>query len=149
MSISFFLTLMVVCCGYALLRGGTPERIAAGLQVGAYALTLAMRRIVDLTDFRAVSVGAASVDAALLVALFLLAWRSTRYWPLWITGWQTAVMVAHFAKLLDPAMRSSGYALQTQLWAYPMLIATAIGAWRHQARLAAGDPDPSWKALPA
>ena len=149
MSISFFLTLMVICCGYAFLRGGAPERIAAGLQVAAYAATLAMRRLIDLTDFRAVGFGSAAVDGVLLVALFVVAWRSTRYWPLWITGWQSAAMVAHLAKLIDPTMRSSGYALQAQVWAYPMLIATAIAAWRHQARLAAGDPDPSWKVFPA
>ncbi len=145
MSIFLFLLLMALCCGYALARGGAPERLAAGLQVGAFVLTLMVHRLFEGQAFRAISLGTAAVDVGLLLALIVLAWRCTRFWPLWIAGWQLAAIVGHLAKLLDPEMLPAGYAIQAQIWAYPMLAATAAGAWRHRSRLAAGDPDPSWK----
>lgn len=144
-----FLVLLLGCCGYALLRGGAPERIAAGLQLGAFAIDDAVHRFVDGLGYASLAVGSTVVDVALLVALTLLAWRSTRFWPVWIAGWQAAAIVAHMAKLVDPAMLPAGYAIQAQIWAYPMLIATAAGAWRHRRRLSAGDPDPAWKPMPA
>ena len=149
MSIPLFLVLMTLCCGYALLRGGAPERVAAGLQIGAFAFTISVHRLFEGAAFLVTSVGTAAIDAMLLVALITLAWRSTRFWPLWIAGWQLAAIVAHLAKLVDPAMMPAGYAIQAQIWAYPMLLATTAGAWRHHSRVVAGDIDPPWKPMSA
>lgn len=140
---------MIACCGYALVCGGAPERIAAGLQITAFALTLALHRLIDTAGFGTTAFGTAMVDVALLVALIILAWRSTRFWPLWIAGWQLAAIIGHLAKLLDPSMLPLGYAIQATFWGYPMLVVTAVGAWRHHRRVTGGDPDPSWKKLSA
>lgn len=140
---------MVLCCGYAAARGGAPERAAAMLQVGAFALNLPVHFMLDGVGYRSAIIGTATIDLTLLAALIILAWRSTRFWPLWVAGWQLAAIVAHLAKLLDPAMIPAGYAIQAQIWAYPMLAATAAGAWRHRSRRAAGDADPPWKPMPA
>lgn len=139
----------MLCCGYALARGGPPERIAATLQIAAFALYLTVHFLFETRTFKTMNLGTTLLDIILLFALVVLAWRSTRFWPLWVAGWQLASVVAHFAKLLDPAMLPAGYAIQTQFWAYPMLIATAAGAWRHRARQRAGDPDPPWKIASA
>lgn len=149
MSAVLFLVLLVGCCGYALLRGGAPERIAAGLQLGAFAINLPLHWMLEAGRYRTTLVGTMTIDLLLLVALFVLAHRSTRFWPLWLTGWQGAAVVAHLAKLLDPSMVPLGYAIQTTLWGYLMLVAMAVGTWRHRARMATGDPDPSWKVLSA
>ena len=148
MSVSVFIALLALCCGYALWRGGAPERVAAALQIGAFVLTLAAHRLFE-GGFRSVDIGTAAIDLALLTALVVLAWRSTRFWPLWVGGWQLAAIIAHLAKMLDPNMMATGYAIQAQIWAYPMLLATAAGAWRHQVRRRAGDADPAWKPVPA
>ncbi|MBB4153548.1 hypothetical protein GGQ80_001450 [Sphingomonas jinjuensis] len=145
MSIPVFFAWMALCCGYAIWRGGAPERIAAGLQMGAYVLTLLLHYAIDAAGYRSASVATAAIDV-LLAALAMLGWRSTRFWPLWIAAWQLAAIVAHLAKTIDPAMLASGYAIQAQFWAYPMLAATAAGAWRHRQRLRQGRDDPSWKS---
>ena len=149
MSLPIFLIWLILCCGYALLRGGAPERAGAGLLVLAFALGLPVHWAFDAAGYRSAIAGTAAIDVALLAALVILAQRSTRFWPLWVAGWQLAAIIAHLAKLLDPGMLAVGYAIQAQIWAYPMVLATAIGAWRHRARLAAGDADPPWKIAPA
>jgi len=145
-SLIVFIALLFACCGYALWRGGAPERVAAGLQVAAYAATLALNRLVDGSEYLRVAAGTAALDLLLLVALVLLAWRSTRFWPLWIAGWQAAAIIAHSAKMADPGMLPTGYAFLEQVWAYLMLPTTATGAWRHRCRLVTGDPDAGWKS---
>ncbi|SUJ23466.1 Uncharacterised protein [Sphingomonas paucimobilis] len=147
MSLFLFLGVMTLCCAYALARGGPPERASALLQLGAFASDEAVHRLVDGRAYTALAAGSALVDLSLLVALTVLASRSTRHWPLWVAGWQLAAIVAHLAKLLDPAMQATGYAIQLQIWAYPMLLATAAGAWRYQTRRSAGLIEPDWKTL--
>lgn len=147
MSLPLFLALLLGCCGYAWWRGGAPERWAAGLQLGAFAVDFTLNRLVDGSTYASMQVGSAVLDTTLLTALVLLAWRSTRFWPLWLAGWQLAAVMAHLAKGLDPGMVPTGYALQSAIWAYPMLVATAIGTWRHRRRVAAGRPDEPWKAM--
>jgi len=146
-SLVLFLVLLLACCGYALARGGAPERVAGSLLIGAFAIDELVHRLVDGRGYATVEVGSMIVDLALLTGLIVLSHRSTRYWPLWMAGWQLAAVIAHFAKLLEPAMQASGYAVQAQIWGYPMVLALGAGSVRHRLRREAGDPDPAWKAL--
>lgn len=147
MSLYFFLGLLALCSAYALARGGAPERASALLQLGAFAADEAVHRLVDGSAYTALATGSFLVDLTLLLALLVLAARCTRHWPLWVAGWQLAAIVAHMAKLLDPDMLATGYAIQLQIWAYPMLLATMVGTWRYRTRRAAGLIEPDWKTL--
>jgi len=144
-SLLLFLLLLTLTCGYAAARGGAPERVAAGLLVGAFILGLPLHFVLSVGGYASALIGGAAIDLALLVALIVLAHRSTRYWPLWVAGWQLAAVIAHLAKAVAPEMAAAGYAVQAQVWGYPMVLAVAAGAWRHRARRRAGDPDPAWK----
>lgn len=141
-----FLVLLIGCCGYALWQGGSPERVGAGLQLGAFVIDDAIHRFIDGIGYTSMALGSFVVDMVLLASLMVLAWRSTRFWPLWLAGWQAAAIMGHLSKLVDPGMLPTGYAVQAQIWAYPMLLATAVGTLRHRRRVLAGDPDPAWKA---
>lgn len=147
MSFWVFLAILAGCCSYTFARGGLPERLGAGMQLTAYVADELVHRYVDTQGYASPALGSITVDALLLVALFVLAVRSTRFWPLWLTGWQAAAFTGHMSKLFDPGMLPVGYAVQAQIWAYPMLLATAAGSWRHQRRQAGGDQDFSWKPL--
>lgn len=145
MNLLLFVALLSSCCGYALWRGGAPERIGAGLQIAAFATGFPVRLLVDQQGYARLAAGMMAVDWMLFAALVVLAWRSTRFWPLWIAAWQAAALTGHLAKFIDPGMLPTGYAVQAQAWAYPMLLATAAGAWRHRRRVLAGRADPAWK----
>ncbi len=149
MSLILFVLLLLATCAYALARGGAPERIAGALLIGAFGVDEVVHRLVDGSSYTTVETGSTIVDVALLAALIVLAHRSTRYWPLWLSGWQLAAVIAHMAKALDPTMQATGYAIQAQVWGYPMVIALAAGAWRHRRRRQSGDPDPAWKSMVA
>lgn len=147
MSLFLFLSVLILCNAYALARGGPPERASALLQLGAFVSDEAVHRLVDGRAYTALAAGSALVDLLLLVALTVLASKCTRHWPLWVAGFQLAAIVAHLAKLVDPTMQAVGYAVQLQIWAYPMLLATAAGTWRYRARRSAGQIEPDWKTL--
>ncbi len=149
MSLILFLAVLGLSCAYALARGGAPERIAAGLYLGAFAVDELVHRTVDGSSYATVEVGSLLLDLALLLGLILLAWRSTRHWTQWVAGWQLAAVVAHLAKLLVPSMEATGYAFQAQLWAYPIVTTTAIGAWRFRERWNAGIREADWKPIAA
>lgn len=140
-----FVILLGSCAGYALLFGGACEAWAAGLQLAAFAAGWAIKAGLSLAlpSSHHVATGLFAIDLVLLSALVLLAIRATRFWPLWIAGFHCASVVAHVAKLLNPGM--VGYAVQIQLWGYPMLLVMAFGTWRHRQRLAQFGSDPSWK----
>lgn len=145
MMLPAFLMLLVVCCGYALWRGGAPERVGAGLLLGAYVIDSAVHRLVDGLGYATPAMGSVLLDTMLLVALVVLAWRADRFWPLWLGGWQACAVVGHLARMLNPGMVSTGYAIQAQIWAYPMVAAIGVATWRHRGRVTRGDPDPGWK----
>lgn len=146
MSLFLFLAVLGLSCLYALARGGAPERIAGGLYLAAFAVDELVHRTIDGSSYTTVEMGSFLLDLVLLLALILLAWRSTRHWTQWVAGWQLAAVVAHLAKLIDPTMHATGYAFQAQVWSYPIVITTAIGAWRYRDRLAAGIIEADWKA---
>ncbi len=128
-----FLVLLLSVLGYALARGGRTERLGAlilfvGSLLSYAALSPAAKRWAD------VELSVLAVDLAILVAFVILALKSDRYWPIWIASLQLIGVLAHFAKLAEPAMMRTGYAFILAVWSYPMLALIAAGTWRHDRR---------------
>jgi hypothetical protein len=140
-----FLALLLGCCGYAILFGGTPERIAAFIFVAASVLTLVALSSPPIR-WNSVEYGALLVDAATLVALLALAFRAERFWLLWVTALQAIGTAGHAVKLADPDVIRWGYAFALAFWSYPMLFLLVLGTWNHQKRLARFGVDKSWSS---
>jgi len=141
-----FYLLLLVCCGYALLRGGAPERIGAAIYAIGTALTVLTYRA-WAQRFGAVEVGIMALDLATTVALLVLALRARRWWPLWVTALQAVSTVGHLAKLADPQMIRWAYAFLLGIWSYPILAIIAFGTFNHQRRLKRFGSDPSWSSF--
>lgn len=141
--ILFFDALLIMCCGYALARGGPPERIISGALLAAYAATVASYS--DLAErFYQLEVGTFVVDVTLLLVLVAVALRADRGWPLLLAGLQLDSVGAHVLKYFDLPMIRVTYALMIAVWSYPMLVALAIGTWRHRQRFKALGYDRAW-----
>ncbi len=143
-----FLTFLLGACGYALWRGGAPERIVAGLFMMAWAGSI----LVDLPftqRFISVAPGIVIMDGLLLAALMAVALRADRFWPMAVTSLQAIIMLAHLLKALDPDGPRRAYSIMINLPVYPQLLLLAAGTIRHRRRVKRHGSDGSWSIFSA
>jgi uncharacterized membrane protein (UPF0136 family) len=113
--------LLAVTCLAAWLRGEGAEKAAASVMLLGTVLTFAMADKVDLL-FASVGLQLVLVDAAALAAFVLISLRSRKFWPLWASALQLLTVFASFAPLFHARMRGLAYALNEQIWAWPILV---------------------------
>jgi hypothetical protein len=146
--VEIFYLILAFCCLYAAIRGGTPEQIGAAIFAGAAVLTTAALSAPS-ARWGTVEVGAFAVDIAMLVALFALALRAERLWPLWVTALQLIGTAGHAVHFAIPEVIREAYAFVMAFWSYPMLFLLVLGTWNHQRRLARFGVDKSWSSSSA
>jgi hypothetical protein len=137
----FGITLTLVVCAGAFLRGGREEQLVAGGLLLSLAVTLAMRD----RSWAGTQWGAFVADTLLLGLLIAIALRSQRYWPLAAAAFQLLCVCTHLARIADPAVHAWAYATGQVIWSQMVFWALGIGVWntwRHGAHPAAID-DPS------
>ena len=74
-----------------------------------------------------------AIDILALLALILLAIRSDRFWPMWASAFHLLAVAVHTAVMMAPQITPWGFATGAVFWAYPMLLALAIGSLEHVA----------------
>ena len=139
----FYLTLLLSCCAYALLRGGAPERIGVLVVAANAVLSFAVVSAPPIR-FQGVEIGVFIVDAIAFVAFAFLAVRADRFWPIWVSAFLGLGVLGHLAQWLGPDVIPWAYAAVLSIWSYPILGIIALGTWHHQRRLAHVGVDNSW-----
>ena len=134
-----FILLQLLASGYAVLRGGAPERIAGLALLSAAVATRFMHR-----GGAGLDLGVLSVDLLLLGVLVVVALFADRHWPLLLAALQALGTGAHLVKALDDGVLRLVYAILAASWSYPMLFVLVIGTFRHRSRLARIGADPGW-----
>ncbi|HBI20129.1 hypothetical protein FJQ54_12490 [Sandaracinobacter neustonicus] len=139
-----FSTLSVVCCAYALTRGGAPERIGTVILIANFQLS---RWVVAPFDalFGKVEWAMFAVDLTAFVALYVMSLFSARYWPIWIAAVQGVVALTHLAGLWTDFIIPWAYGNAVALWSYVLLAMLAVATWRHRVRLRRYGIDPAWR----
>jgi hypothetical protein len=110
-------------CGFALWRGGGPERLASAGFLVAWGLTLLCSRLEHLMQ----RTGVLAVDAAVLVLLFALALRTRRKWTVWAAVFQLLNVATHAAVLFDRHIHNYAFASTLILWSFLVLGALVVG----------------------
>ncbi|OYY68631.1 hypothetical protein [Sphingomonas sp. 28-63-12] len=142
MTIPVYLSILVVCCLYALVRGGAPERLGtAALLVAIVASRFAPAS--GPVRFQTIEYGIMAVDAALLAVILIIAVRAQRFWPMWMAAILLDTVLTHLL-MLSPKLIPWSYSVMNAAWSYPIPIILAIGAWRHRARIDTYGSDPAW-----
>lgn len=141
--LAIFYTLFSLTCCYALVRGGDPERLIAGIMILGVALTPivvnpASRR------FYGMEAGLLTLDILILLAFVAIALRANRFWPMGIAVFHSMSVVGHLLKLGDPRLIRTAYLVMLALWIYPQMLLLVLGTWRHRARWIATGADRSW-----
>ena len=127
----FYGILMWAVTIYAFRRGGWAEKLAAsGLVVNSYLSALLVSPYE--TQYRHVEVSVALVDLGLLLLLTLIALRSRKFWPLWLTAFQGMALLAHFAPYVH--VSPWVYNRAAALWSWPMLIVLGFAVRGHHRR---------------
>jgi hypothetical protein len=116
----------ILACGFALWRGGKPERLAAGLILLDWMITPLLQNQGNLTH---IQISNFCLDGALTLALGGIALSSNRFWPIWVTAFQILELLMHVAMLADHRVRPIAYFIGTELASYLILLALVIGTW--------------------
>jgi hypothetical protein len=124
-----FNALLFGACGYALLRGKTDARIVGAVCIIANFATFAV-----VSSYASVESGVLVIDLLTLLAFTLVALRSDRFWPLWVSGLQLTTSLGHVLKAIQSDLLPIAYAAALRFWSYPILIILAIGVWRSDRR---------------
>lgn len=129
-----YLLCLVAGCGYALARGGAPERWGAAIVLAGMVLSnLAALRSGHL--YLATDILFFIVDASEAAALIVLACVANRFWPLWTAMLQLDAVfteIVMFAHSTPPF----SYGLALRLFALPLPLLVGLGALRHRQRRA-------------
>ena len=119
-----YLMALVIACTGAVRWGGTPERIGAVAVFVASVLTAVVQGSFSDPEY-----GVIAVDVGLLIILLWLALSSDRYWPMPAAAFHLVGMSVHLTKIVDPTVWWRAYLHANAFWAYPVLLALALGAW--------------------
>ncbi len=126
---------MLLVSGFALWRGGWPERVASVANLLAWLVSPFAENGRDWVDPQW---GLLAVDAAFLGVLLVLALRTDRTWLLWACAFQLLGVVTHGAMMADRSVGAWAYLTASVIWSYLVLAALAVGAWTCWRRRAGG-----------
>ncbi|OHT19118.1 hypothetical protein [Edaphosphingomonas haloaromaticamans] len=121
-----YLLALLVASGYAFSRGGTDERCGAIIIIAGSLLTLPAGGLNPRWEGTQYAILA--IDIAALIAFFLLAALSDRFWPLWITAFHLVAVLTHVATITSSAILPKVYMNLQPIWAYPMLLTLCLGS---------------------
>ena len=128
--------LTVLGVAFAFLKGGEPERIAAGGYVLSWFASLLIQGdgAVGGTNW-----GLMAIDSVMLAVFAALSWKSQRAWPVWAVALQSLTVMSHILTLVDIRPSVSAFYAVINLASTGILLVIAIGTfWAWQERRAAG-----------
>jgi hypothetical protein len=131
---------------YALWRGGSPERVAAGTFAFGLAATI-LAASSPSVRWSNIELGVFAADAAMLLVFFYLLLRANRLWPILMTALQAIQVSSHFVRGIDPNLNPFAYWLTSSLWGYLMMVVLIVGTAMHRRRLATRKIDPAWSSF--
>ena len=72
-----------------------------------------------------------AIDIIALLALLYLTMKSDRFWPMWASAFQLLAVAIHTVVMIAPDVTPWAFATGAVFWAYPMLLALAVGSFEH------------------
>jgi len=122
----FSLAVLLACCGVAVWRGRTVERIAAAAMIAAWFITPLVQNHSQTLGPQS---GVLIVDVALLLVLLALALTSDRWWTMAATAFQGVGAMVHLAAAIDKQIIPRAYYIAGSLLSYLVMGALLVGAW--------------------
>lgn len=118
-SVAIYYVVLFITVAVAVRRGGPLERWAAYTALIASVLTSAVTPFPTWTH---IEVNIFVIDVLVLASFWLIALRTHRFWPYWITGWQLIAIFGHIQKLMFAEILARPYSLLSVYISYPILL---------------------------
>jgi hypothetical protein len=111
-------------CGYALWRGGRPERIIGAAVLFGWTVC---PFLINTNDWFDPQWAVAAVDVSLLALMLWVAFTSDRYWPMWAAAFHGLGVLMHATMLLDRRVPPWSYRTAEAVWSMLVLLALVAG----------------------
>lgn len=121
-----FLLQVLMSCGVASLIGGWEGKWIALLYLCAFGATRLVWFEPDVWRDQYHIIG--WIDASLLIGLYMVALRSNRWWPIWITGLHLLTVLSHLQAALAPAFAGRVFFALEVFWAPIKMVVLLLGA---------------------
>ncbi len=144
-TVPVYLLLLITCCGYAIWRGGAPERIAAAILMAGSVLTAMVST--PATRGAGITWPVFIIDLTDQLLLMLLAVYAKRYWTIVAAGIHLLPIAVHVARGLVPAIQAPVYDRAVVVASYLILLLIAAGTQRHRLRRRRFGTDVSWSTF--
>lgn len=144
MRVAIFLALLAMALGYALWKGGSPERTMMAILIAMVIADQTLHLFVP-AGYAMVDTGHLAIDLVAAAATVLLALVAHRFWPMVAAVFQILPLLAHVSRAIDLAMHPAAYMMMqvAASWCLPPLL--VLATWRHRQRLARTGSDRSWQ----
>jgi len=127
-SLIVYLTVLALTLWAAFASGDRDARTAGWITAAGVAATQLAWAVGP--RWTAFDPGIMAVDAAMVAGYGIVARRSLRWWPIWLTAAQLASVLTHFAPLAAPDRMRGLYQLSQPAWMFIVLGAIAYGSLR-------------------
>jgi hypothetical protein len=118
------LIFVIGATGYALWRGGRPERVCGAAMLAAWLIS---PYVVARHDWVDPQWALAAIDFSLFALLFWYALRSDRYWPMWAAALLGLGVLMHITMVVDPRIIPKAYLTANVIWSYLVVLALVVG----------------------
>jgi len=129
-----FWSLCLSACAYALMLGGWEGRWTTITIILASLATLIANHWLRTYWFDLfwvdTNIAVLAIDLMTFAAMYVIAARSGRWWPIWVAAFQLNSVVAHLATVISPAFTALVYQGYEGLWAIPGQLVMVFGIYR-------------------
>lgn len=141
------LALLGAALGYALWRGGAPERAMAILWLCLLVADPILHFLAPL-QYHVVDAGHLIIDLTGFAVATAIALTAYRFWPLLVAVLQFLPLLAHVSRAVDIGMHPGSYMIMQVASYWPLAPLLVAGTWAHHRRLLHHGHDPSWQHVP-
>ena len=118
-TVAAYYGVLLITVAVAMWRGGRLERWAAYTALLASVFTSILVPYPKWTD---IETNIFVIDVLALMSFWIIALKTHRFWPYWITGWQLIAIFGHVQKLMFSEILERPYALLSMYISYPILL---------------------------
>ena len=123
-----FLCVLFASVAAALRRGDRLDRLT-GLALILATFGSAAADLTVAGTYARPETGVAIVDVLLLGFLLYVMKASSKFWPIWAVGFHSISVLTHLAVLVSPKFLSMPYAVYSEWWALPVVLALLAGCF--------------------